>query len=474
LKQYKKKMSFDDSNYKIVKKLGKGTFGTAYAVVRNDEDDVRNIGAWSVAKVFRKRVEDIESVRNEIFTTTLLRVTGRPAIGHIVCIHDIIYNVKKSQLVMISDYNGKTLDTYSGVRMFFGSALGPIQTMHLMIHDMTRALGSLHGIGIVHRDLKPGNIAINADKHYPTFTLLDLGLASPRGAIDNGQIVGTPLYVHIDLTVSVDSFHNDIWALAMTCITLMLSDADNYYDAVLPVTNKRSFYDVMFRNRLVFLKLHSDPLFDIFDDVELLPCFEEAFGIKRIVNALLRAEDLHDIESAFPSLSTYYNDDHYSWLPWFAPSYGDETKSETTGIDGVLKPHYSVSARLDAVDDIFGVMVNAASTQLTDAEKSLLYDECEKFVGIQKSRKKNDFEKDHTNLMMLVGILSKFCLVRRNSVGGVGDKHSSSSRCETFRPPTINVDGVGRGWYIDGEHGRLCLHDYGDKGCCREVVSISN
>ncbi|KAF8447790.1 kinase-like domain-containing protein [Boletus edulis BED1] len=61
------------------------------------------------------------------------------------------------------------------------------------------ALEFLHANGIVHRDLKPANILVKSDGYI---SLVDFGLAKPETDAHTWAMVGTPIYMAPELTMS--------------------------------------------------------------------------------------------------------------------------------------------------------------------------------------------------------------------------------------------------------------------------------
>jgi serine/threonine protein kinase len=67
----------------------------------------------------------------------------------------------------------------------------------ILVADLLRALGELHGAGIVHRDLKPGNAIVTRGSDRMTLVLIDLGLAADLSdpSLHAKQRFGSPPYL---------------------------------------------------------------------------------------------------------------------------------------------------------------------------------------------------------------------------------------------------------------------------------------
>lgn len=67
----------------------------------------------------------------------------------------------------------------------------------ILVADLLRALGELHGAGILHRDLKPGNAIVTRGSDRMTLVLIDLGLAADLSdpSLHAKQRFGSPPYL---------------------------------------------------------------------------------------------------------------------------------------------------------------------------------------------------------------------------------------------------------------------------------------
>lgn len=78
---------------------------------------------------------------------------------------------------------------------------GPLDaaTARFYYANIVCALEFLHANGIVHRDLKPANILIKSDGYI---SLVDFGLAKPESHSHTWAMVGTPVYMAPELSMS--------------------------------------------------------------------------------------------------------------------------------------------------------------------------------------------------------------------------------------------------------------------------------
>src|SRR4029077_21147175 len=97
--------------------------------------------------------------------------------------------------------------------------------------EVASALGTVHPKGIFHRDLKPANVLIDRARQPYRAVLIDFGLVGkPKGAKDDGLILGTPSYMPPEQAKPKGGFGevnatSDIYSLGATFYFLMTGTA---------------------------------------------------------------------------------------------------------------------------------------------------------------------------------------------------------------------------------------------------------
>ncbi len=153
--------------YKIVKKLGSGSFGTVYKA--QDKD-----GKFYAIKVESKkqanRLDHEKAIYDNLGTSV-----GFPQI------YDIIKDRKHNTVIM--DYLGPSLEDLFD---FCGNKFS-IKTVLMIGIQVLNRIEALHNSGYLHRDIKPDNFLIGTTDKKSRIYMIDLGL-SKRYMKDNKHI----------------------------------------------------------------------------------------------------------------------------------------------------------------------------------------------------------------------------------------------------------------------------------------------
>tara|TARA_B100000963_G_C22636073_1_gene677695 strand:- start:4742 stop:5647 length:906 start_codon:yes stop_codon:yes gene_type:complete len=153
--------------YKIVKKLGSGSFGTVYKA--QDKD-----GKFYAIKVESKkqanRLDHEKGIYDNLGTSV-----GFPQI------YDIIKDRKHNTVIM--DYLGPSLEDLFD---FCGNKFS-IKTVLMIGIQVLNRIEALHNSGYLHRDIKPDNFLIGTTDKKSRIYMIDLGL-SKRYMKDNKHI----------------------------------------------------------------------------------------------------------------------------------------------------------------------------------------------------------------------------------------------------------------------------------------------
>jgi len=160
------------SNYRIIKKIGSGAFGTVYKAETKDTKQPVAIKIEENKKGSRLEYETIvyKEIKDEI---------GFPK----------IYEIKKTkkQIICVMEQLGPSLeDLYE----FCGRKFSLKTTLMIAIQILNR-IESLHNAGYVHRDIKPDNFLIGMGKNKSRIYLIDMGLAKKFIVADQHIEYGT-------------------------------------------------------------------------------------------------------------------------------------------------------------------------------------------------------------------------------------------------------------------------------------------
>ena len=92
------------------------------------------------------------------------------------------------------------------------------------VHDISKAVYSMHNLGIIHRDLKLSNIALTKKNNKTEIRILDFGLSKilgPNQFCNEGY--GTPGYAAPEVINRYNySFEADIWSIGVICYFLFM------------------------------------------------------------------------------------------------------------------------------------------------------------------------------------------------------------------------------------------------------------
>ncbi|KAH8094459.1 kinase-like domain-containing protein [Cristinia sonorae] len=167
---YTKSLSLED--FKIIKRLGSGGFGTVFAAVHKATG-----GACAIKVTERPSDGEGNADRMNEFTageqTAMLRMDGTPGVIELL---GAWYDSKNVYNVMPL-YAGDLTSELRYRRAF------PEARVRFYAAELVQTLAALHEDKVVHRDIKPANLLTSEDGHV---TVADLGLARSflRGASD--------------------------------------------------------------------------------------------------------------------------------------------------------------------------------------------------------------------------------------------------------------------------------------------------
>ena len=149
-------LSIED--YRIVKKLGCGTFGTVYKAESKQDNEIYAIKIEKKSKNSRLRIE------KKIYDLLKADV-GFPKI------HKLI--PREYDNIFIMDYLGPSLeDLFEFCDYSFS-----LKTILMIGLQIINRIESLHRVGYIHRDIKPDNFLIGTHSKKSRVYMIDLGLS---------------------------------------------------------------------------------------------------------------------------------------------------------------------------------------------------------------------------------------------------------------------------------------------------------
>jgi eukaryotic-like serine/threonine-protein kinase len=173
-------MTLDLGQYRLLEKIGQGSFGTVYRAM-----DVK-LGLLVAIKMPRPEVLNTEADRERFFREAQI-ATGLNH-PHIVRVYGV-GGTSDKPFIVSAFINGRSLAEETSRRSFDNRQSAEI------VRKMADALEYAHGRSLIHRDVKPSNIML--DQQGEPF-LTDFGSAKRDGdailTLD-GQLLGTPAYM---------------------------------------------------------------------------------------------------------------------------------------------------------------------------------------------------------------------------------------------------------------------------------------
>ncbi len=165
--------------YQVIEELGRGGMGTVYRAF--DTELREDIALKALLPTLAQDRRALLRFRHEV------RIARRVSHPNIARIHD--FHVHDDTPFLTMEFvPGVGLDTILSDSGSFSAE----QMLGYMI-PVLNALEAAHQAGVVHRDLKPANVMVSEDGRV---VVTDFGIATMVGDVsDEGQIVGTPLYL---------------------------------------------------------------------------------------------------------------------------------------------------------------------------------------------------------------------------------------------------------------------------------------
>ena len=144
------------SKYKLIKKLGEGSFGKVYKAEYNSK---------YYAIKFEQREGGQDLLKNE--ATIMSYLKGNP---HIPKAHS--YGFSGNYNIFVLQLLAKSLEDVFNERQKFS-----LKTGAMLAFQMIEVLKYIHSKHIIHRDIKPDNFVLGSDEYNAYLYLVDFGLA---------------------------------------------------------------------------------------------------------------------------------------------------------------------------------------------------------------------------------------------------------------------------------------------------------
>jgi serine/threonine protein kinase len=172
----------------------------AYDIINKREVAIKKISKTDLT------LEDLSLIQTEVDT---LKVCQHP---YIVKLYEIIETYNEINIVQEYCELGNLYYYLSKVE-FISSE----EEIVNYVHNISKAVYSLHNLGIVHRDLKLSNIALTKKNNKTEIRILDFGLSKilgPNQSCNEGY--GTPGYAAPEVISRLNySFEADIWSIGV-------------------------------------------------------------------------------------------------------------------------------------------------------------------------------------------------------------------------------------------------------------------
>ena len=225
------------NKYKLLKKIGEGTFGSIYEAQSIDNN-----------KLYAIKLEDMKHgqymLENESFILSNLNI---PLIPKFKC-----YGYIGTFIVLVMELLGKSLDIILTEKTLTKLSLRCVCNIAYQIISI---LEILHNCNIIHLDIKPGNIAIGKGEKSKYIYLLDFGLSieynnnnhknieSQKIEQNNKEFIGNARYSSINaLEGGALSKRDDLESLGYLIVYLALGELP--WQGYISYDNRDKYYKI--------------------------------------------------------------------------------------------------------------------------------------------------------------------------------------------------------------------------------------
>ena len=162
-------MTVVNSRYKLVKKIGAGSFGSVYKAIDIEKEKYVAVKVESKKSEKKRLAHEINIYNNFISSNFIPKI--------------IWYGSENNYNFLVMEYMGLSLEKlFENHNKKFS-----LKTIIMLSIDLIKILQYIHKNNIIHRDLKPDNIVIGSNNNNFNIYLLDFGLSKNFCNKDNGH-----------------------------------------------------------------------------------------------------------------------------------------------------------------------------------------------------------------------------------------------------------------------------------------------
>lgn len=204
-----------NDKYKLIKIIGKGTFGEVYTIL---DRKTKNIYAGKIEKKSKKsRLKDEYKIYKILEKNGVYE--GIPKI--------ITFIETNEQHILIMELLGESLDQ----KLEKNGGKFDIGTVLKLGIEIIKLLKKIHDVGYIHRDIKPNNFLVGINDCDDKLYIMDFGLSKNYLSDDGKHIkfkngksfVGTARYVSINIHMGIEpSRRDDLEAVGYMLIYFLL------------------------------------------------------------------------------------------------------------------------------------------------------------------------------------------------------------------------------------------------------------
>jgi serine/threonine protein kinase len=231
--------------YKVLRSLGKGTYGKVYEVVHQDDENTFTAAVKVIS--IPSDDDELNQLKSDGLNDEQIKSHFEKIVNEFVTEIKIMYDLKDvtENIVKIEDH--EIVQTSRGWEIFIRmellksfsaylrekEELSPEETLDLAI-DIASALDSCYKNNIIHRDIKPDNILVSEDGVYK---LADFGIAKEisEDALENSHR-GTYYYMAPEVAhIKGYDIRADIFSLGLILYKLLNDNRFPFMDLVQPI-----------------------------------------------------------------------------------------------------------------------------------------------------------------------------------------------------------------------------------------------
>lgn len=202
----------NDKIYTLVKKVGKGGFGTVFKALAKHADD----------KAVALKICEVQHERADREKIILEKLSGLNHDNIVRFLDASLHHAHhQAHLVIIMELiKGESLEEWLVQRYDEGGQGVTWQASTSIVQQLANGMAAIHSVNVTHRDLKPSNLMF--DEHTDILVIVDFGLSKEFNAnmtvTADKDAIGTALYMspeQHDGIVKEISFPADIWAIGI-------------------------------------------------------------------------------------------------------------------------------------------------------------------------------------------------------------------------------------------------------------------